>query len=84
MFVHPTNEKESYEILHGIKKQKSSRHDGISNEILNCGSPILEPFLVRIFNQCITNYIFSRVLQKPKVIALYIEFIEQSFRKNYS
>ena len=50
MFVHPTNEKESYEILHGMKNKKSSRHDEISNEILKCGSPILEPFLVRIFN----------------------------------
>ena len=70
MFVHPTKEKEDYEILHGMKN-KSSGHDGISNEILKCWSPILEPFLVRIFNQCITNYIFPECFKIVKVIPLY-------------
>ena len=71
MFVHPTNENEIYEILHAMKRKKSSGHDGISNEILKCCSPILEPFLVRIFNQCITNCIFPECYKIAKVIPLY-------------
>ena len=70
MFVHPTNEKENYEILHGMKNKKSG-HYGISNEILKCCSPILEPFLVRIFNQCITNCIFPECFKIANVIPLY-------------
>ena len=71
MFVHPTNEKEIYEKLHGMKNKKSSGHDGISNEILKCCSPILDTFLVRIFNQCITNCIFPECFKTAKVISLY-------------
>ena len=69
-FVHPTNEKETYEILHGMKNKKSSGYDGISNESSNC-SPILEPFLVRIVNQCITKCIFPECFKIAKIIPLY-------------
>ena len=71
MFVHPTNEKEISEILRGLKNKKSSGHDGISNEILKCCSPIIEPFLVKIFNQCIENCIFPDCFKIAKVIPLY-------------
>ena len=69
--MHPTNGKEICEILHGLKNEKSSGHDGIGNEILKCCSPVVEPFLVRIFNQCITNCIFPECFKVAKVIPLY-------------
>ena len=71
MFVHPTNEKEIYEILHGMKNKKSSGHDGISIETLKCCSPIIEPFLVRVFNQRFTKCIFPECFKISKVIPLY-------------
>ena len=71
MLVQPTNERVFIGVLHGLEDNKSCDHDGISNEILKCCSSILEPLLVKIFNQCTTVSIFPECYKVAKVSPLY-------------
>ena len=51
MVTTPTNTQEIAKILKHLKNKKSSGHDGISNEIRNCCSPVIEPILAKLFNE---------------------------------
>ena len=44
MVTTPTNTQEIAQIVRHLKNKKSSGHDGISNEILKCCSPVIGPF----------------------------------------
>ena len=52
MVLHQTNESEVTEILKKLKNKKSTGHDGISNKIWKCCSPIIECHLARAINYC--------------------------------
>ena len=53
------------------KNKKSSGHDGISNEILKCCSPVIEPILAEIFNEMIEFSIYLDWMKLAKITALY-------------
>ena len=44
-YFHQANESEVTKILRKMKNKKSTGHDGISNEILKCCSPLLNVIL---------------------------------------
>ena len=48
-----------------MKNKESTREDGITNEMLKCCSPIIEPHIATLFNNCNQSF----------------KSIEQSFRK---
>ena len=53
MFLTKTDEYEAHKLMKELKNEKSISHDGISNEILKCCSPITEKYLVKAFNICL-------------------------------
>ena len=53
MVIFPTDELEIRKNISNLKNKKSHGHDGISNEILKCCSPIDEPYLAVAFNRAI-------------------------------
>ena len=71
MFVYPTDEFEVAKILKNMKNKKSTDEDGISNEMLKCCSPIIEPHIATLFNNCIEDGIFPDCFKTAKVIPLY-------------
>ena len=58
-------------IIKSIKTKKSTGYDSISNEILKCCSPVIEPYLMEALNDSIQCGIFPDCLKVAKVIALY-------------
>ena len=71
MLLSETNEQEISKILCKMKNKKSAGYDGISNEILKCCSPIIECYLAKAVNKCITEEIFPECLKVSKVIPLH-------------
>ena len=71
MVLRQTDEVEIGKILNKMKNKKSTGHDGISNEILKCCSPIIEKYLSEAFNKCILERRFPNSLKIAKVIAMY-------------
>ena len=71
MFVYPTDEFEVAKILKNMKNKKSTGEDGISNEMLKCCSPMIEPHIATLFNNCIEDGIFPDCFKTAKVIPLY-------------
>ena len=71
MFVYPTDEFEVSKILKNMKNKKSTGEDGISDEMLKCCSPIIEPHIATMFNNCIENRTFPHCFKTAKVIPLY-------------
>ena len=49
------------------KNKKSTGYDGISNEILKCCSPIIEPYVADVFNKCLEQSIFQEPLKIARV-----------------
>ena len=66
-----TNQHETSKFLAKMKNKKNSGHDGISNEILKCCSPVIEIYLTNCFNNCIEKQFFPNSLKIAKVIPLY-------------
>ena len=56
--LHQTNESEVTKILKKLKNKKSTGHDGISNDILKCCSPIIDRLPARAINYCLLERIF--------------------------
>ena len=71
MFVYPTDEFEVSKILKNVKSKKNTGEDGISNEMLKCCSPKLEPHFATLFNNCIEEGIFLDCFKRAKVIPFY-------------
>ena len=71
MVLNYTNELEVSKIVTSLKNKKSSGHDGISNEILESCSPIIEKHLVGSFNNCIEKQFFPECLKLAKVLPLF-------------
>ena len=67
MFLQPTDQWEVVKILKQMKN-KSYGLDGISNEILKCCSPVIEPAIAAAFNKCIEERTFPKCLKIAKVI----------------
>ena len=58
IFVYPTDEFEVSKIPKNMKIKKSTGEDGISNDMLKCCSPNLEPHIATLFNNCNKGGIF--------------------------
>ena len=71
MFLQPTDQWEFAKILKQMKNKKSYGLDGISNEILNCCSPVIEPAIAAAFNECIEERTFPKCLKIVKVIPVF-------------
>ena len=78
MFVYPTDEFEVSKILKNMKNKKSTGEDGISNEMFKCCSPIIEPHIATMFNNCIEDGIFSDCFETARVIPLYKKVIAKT------
>ena len=68
MFLQPTDQWEVAKILKQMKNKKSYGLDGISNELLKCCSPVIEPAIAAAFNKCIEERTFPKCLKIAKVI----------------
>ena len=73
MFLQPTDQWEVAEILKQMKNKKSYGLDGISNEILKCCLPVIEPAIAAAFNKCIEERTFLKCLKIAKVIPIFKE-----------
>ena len=71
MVFNNTTAEEITKILHNLKNKKSTGYDGISNEILKCCSPIIEPYIADVFNKCLEKSIFPQSLKIARVIPLF-------------
>ena len=71
MVLKQTDEVEIGKILNNLKNKKSTGHDGISNEILKCCSPIIEKDLCKAFHNCFLERRFPNSLKIAKVVAMY-------------
>ena len=54
-----------------MKNKKSCGEDGISNEILNCCSPIVDEYIAIAFNKCILEKTYPTCFEVAKVIPLH-------------
>ena len=70
MVLNNTTTEEITKIVGNLKNKKSTGYDGISNEILKCCSPILEPYVADVFNKCLEQGIFPEPLKIARVIPL--------------
>ena len=68
--MYPTGEFEVSKKLRDTKNKKSTGEDGISDEMLNCCSPIIEPHIATLFKNCIEAGIFLDSFNTAKVIPL--------------
>ena len=59
---------ESSKIISELKTKKGTSHDGISNEIIKCRSPVIEPYLVELFNACLRDEKFPAEMGIAKVV----------------
>ena len=71
MFLSCTDEKEVAKLIQNLKNKKSIGHDGISNEMLKCCSPIIEKYIVKAFNRCIDLKKFPNFLKVAKVVPVF-------------
>ena len=70
MFVYRTDEFENSKIIKNMKNKKSTVEDGISNEMLKCNPPIMEPRIATLFNNCFEEGIFPDCFKTAKVLPL--------------
>ena len=82
MVTTPRNSQEIARSLKHLKNKKSSGHDGISNEILKCCSPVIEPILAEIFNEMIEFSIYPDWTKLAKITPLY-EKGDRNLPENY-
>ena len=82
MVITPTDTQEVAKILKHLKNKKSSGHDGISNEILKCCSPVVEPILAKTFNEMIEYSTYPDWMKLAKVTPLYKKG-DRSLPENY-
>ena len=71
MVIFNTDRLEVMKVISKLKNKKSYGHDGISNEILKCCSPIIEPYLANAFNKAISESVYPTSLKKAKVVPLF-------------
>ena len=71
MVLSYTDEKEVSKILQTLKNKKGYGHDGISNEMLKCCSPIVEKYILKAFNRCIDTQKFPNFLKVAKVVPIF-------------
>ena len=71
MVIFLTDELEIGKIISNLKNKESHGHDGISNEILKCCSPIVEPYLAVDFNRAIEKSKFPSAFKIAKIFPLF-------------
>ena len=72
MVLNNTTTEEITKIIRSLKNTKSTGYDGISDEFLKCCSPIIEPYVADVFNNCLEHSIFPEPLKIAIVIPLFI------------
>ena len=66
MIIPPTDHLKASKIIKQLKNKKSSGHDGISNELLKCCSPVIDSFLANAINRAINEHVFPETLKVAK------------------
>ena len=61
MVLNNTTTEEITKIVRNLARKKSKGNDGISNEILECSSLIIEPYVADVFNKCLDQIIFQKL-----------------------
>ena len=82
MFLQPTDQWKVAKIWIHMKNKKSYGLDEISNEILKCCSPVIEPAIAVAFNKCIEERTFPKCLKIAKVIPIFKKG-DRRKRENY-
>ena len=67
----PADVNEIENIILALKNKKTCGHDGFSNEMIKLCSPVISPYLVQCFNNCIDEGVFPEFLKNAKVIPLH-------------
>ena len=70
MVIFPTDELEIRKIISNLKNKERQGNDGISNEILKCCSPIIEPYLAVAFNRALEESKFPSSDKTAKKYAI--------------
>ena len=68
MALFPTAIDEVRKIIGKSQNKETTSHDGISNEIIKCCSPVIEPYLVELFNKCLNEEKFPGEMKIAKVV----------------
>ena len=71
MFLQPTDQWEVAKFLKQMKNKKNCGLDGVSDEILKCCSPVIEPALAAAFNKCIEERTFPKRLENAKITPIF-------------
>ena len=71
MVMFPTNANEVLTLISKLNNKKSSGYDSISNQIIKASSHTITPYLVKLFNICITNGTFPNSYKIAQVIPLF-------------
>ena len=70
MFLQHSDQWEVAKVLKQMKNKKSYGLDGISNEILKCCSPVIEPAIAAAFSKCIEERTFPKCLKIAQVFPI--------------
>ena len=70
MLVYPTYEVEVSKLLKKMKNKKITGEDGMSNEMLKCRSPIIEPQVATLFKNCSEEGTFPACFKIAEVLPL--------------
>ena len=70
-FLQPTDQWELAKILKQMKNRKSYGLDGVSNEILTCCLPVIEPAIAAAFKKCNEERTFPKCLKIAKIILIF-------------
>ena len=71
MVLFSTNSHELHTLISKLNNKKSSGYDFISNQIIKATSHTIIPYLVPLFNNCISNGIFPNSYKIAQVIPLF-------------
>ena len=70
-FLNDTDLAEIIKLISNLELRKACGFDNISNRMLKATSHVIAPFLVQLFNNCMSKGIFPDLYKKAHVIPLY-------------
>ena len=81
MFLQPTDQWEVAKFSKQMKNKKGDGLDGMSNEILKCCLPVIDPAIAAAFNKCSEERTFPKCLKIAKVIPIFKKRDKKKTRK---
>ena len=71
MAMFPITVDENRKIISKFKNKGNTSHDGISKEIIESCSPVIEPYLVELFNKCLNEKKFPDEMKTAKIVPFF-------------